>query len=120
MPDKARIVTTEDGQAVRLPDEYRFEGQEEVLIYRQGQRIILEPERHGWSGGFLDLAGSAPDFPDPDEPPPAEAGPELLLGVSEVVGVLHAEPEVRAVAAEPTQAERHLGRHGGAPREDAV
>jgi len=70
MPDKARIVTTEEGQAVRLPDAYRFEGQEEVLIYRQGQRIILEPERHGWSRRFLALAGSAPDFPDPDEPPP--------------------------------------------------
>jgi len=77
MPDKARIVTTDQGQAVRLPDEYRFEGQDEVLIYRQGQRIILEPERHGWSRRFLALAGSAPDFPDPDEPPPAEAGPDF-------------------------------------------
>jgi len=75
MPDKARIVTTDQGQAVRLPDGYRFEGQDEVLIYRQGQRIILEPERHGWSRRFLALAGSAPDFPDPHEPLPAEAGP---------------------------------------------
>ena len=30
-----------------------------------------------WSRGFLDLAGSAPDFPYPGEPPPVEPGPDL-------------------------------------------
>lgn len=77
MPDKARIVSTEQGQAVRLPDGYRFEGENEVLIYRQGRRIILEPERREWSRRFLALAGSAPDFPDPEEPPPPDPGPDF-------------------------------------------
>ncbi len=56
---------------------FRFEEQEEVLIYRQGQRVILEPKKRAWSSKFLDLAGSAPDFPYPDDPPPAEPGPDL-------------------------------------------
>lgn len=37
----------------------------------------LKPKKRTWSQKFLDLAGSAPDFPYPDEPPPAEPGPEL-------------------------------------------
>jgi len=76
-PLRAKIVTADGEQVVRLPEEYRFEGQEEVLIYREGRRVVLEPERRRWSRGFLDLAGSAPDFPHPDEPPPADPGPDL-------------------------------------------
>lgn len=37
----------------------------------------LKPKKRTWSRKFLDLAGSAPDFPYPDEPPPAEPGPEI-------------------------------------------
>jgi virulence-associated protein VagC len=51
---------------------YRFEGQEEVVIYRVGSRVILEPKRRQWSRDFLELAGSAKDFPYPPEPPEAE------------------------------------------------
>jgi hypothetical protein len=39
--------------------------------------VILEPARGGWSRAFLELAGSAKDFPYPEEPPPAEPGPEF-------------------------------------------
>lgn len=39
--------------------------------------MTLKPKKRTWSRKFLDLAGSAPDFPYPDEPPPAEPGPEL-------------------------------------------
>ncbi len=77
MPDHAKIFKSGGSQAVRLPKEYRFEGQESVRIYRQGQRVILESERLTWSQEFLDLAGSAEDFPYPDEPPEAEPGPDL-------------------------------------------
>lgn len=76
-PLRAKIVTADGEQVVRLPDGLRFEGQQEVLIYREGRRVVLEPERRRWSRRFLDLAGSAPDFPYPDEPPPAEPGPDL-------------------------------------------
>jgi virulence-associated protein VagC len=54
-----------------------FEGQDEVVIYRESERVILEPARRQWSEEFLRLAGSGPDFPYPEEPPPAEPGPDL-------------------------------------------
>jgi virulence-associated protein VagC len=38
------------------------EEEEEVLDYRQGDRVILQPIKRTWSRRFLDLAGSAPDF----------------------------------------------------------
>lgn len=77
MPDHAKLFKSGGSQAVRLPKKYRFENQDRVLIYRQGHRVVLEGERPSWSREFLDLAGSAPDFPYPDEPPPAEPGPDL-------------------------------------------
>lgn len=77
MSQRAKLFKSGGSQAVRLPKEFRFEGEEEVLVYRQGDRVILEPMKRTWSRKFLDLAGSAPDFPYPDEPPPAEPGPEL-------------------------------------------
>lgn len=77
MADRAKLFKSGGSQAVRLPREYRFEGQDEVVIYRQGERVVLEPERRSWSRKFVELAGSARDFPYPEEPPPAEAGPDL-------------------------------------------
>jgi antitoxin VapB len=72
MPDRAKLFKSGGSQAVRLPKAYRFEGQEEVLIYRNGQSVILEPKRREWSREFLALAGSARDFPYPPEPHEAE------------------------------------------------
>jgi antitoxin VapB len=77
MAGRAKLFKSGGSQAVRLPREFRFEGQEEVLIHREGERIVLEPVRRKWSREFLELAGSAPDFPYPDEPLPAEPGPDL-------------------------------------------
>jgi virulence-associated protein VagC len=63
---------------IQLPKECHFEG-EEVLVTRDGDRVILEPvvSERTWSRRFLDLAGSAPDFPYPEEPPPVELEPDL-------------------------------------------
>ena len=77
MADRAKLFKTGGSQAVRLPKEYRFEDEDSVLIYRRGNRVILEPAEPEWSPDFLELAGAAPDFPYPDEPPPAEPGPDL-------------------------------------------
>ena len=77
MPDRAKLFKSGGSQAVRLPKEYRFEDQDEVVISRQGNRIILEGTRLQWREEFLALAGAAEDFPYPDEPPPAEAGPDF-------------------------------------------
>jgi antitoxin VapB len=75
--NRAKLFKSGGSQAVRLPKEYRFEDQEEVAIHREGRRVILEPVKRTWSKDFLDLLGSAPDFPYPDEPPPVEPGPDL-------------------------------------------
>jgi antitoxin VapB len=77
MAQKAKLFRSGGSQAVRLPKEFRFDEQEEVLVYREGRKVILEPVRRSWSKDFLELAGSAPDFPYPDEPPPADPGPEF-------------------------------------------
>ena len=42
MSDRAKLFKSGGSQAVRLPKAYRFEGQEEVAISRNGQRVILE------------------------------------------------------------------------------
>lgn len=77
MAQRAKLFRSGGSQAVRLPKEFRFDEQEEVLVYRDGAKVILEPVRRGWSKEFKELAGSAPDFPYPEEPPPADPGPEL-------------------------------------------
>ena len=77
MADKAKLFKTGGSQAVRLPRAYRFPGQTEVVIRREGKRVVLEGARRSFSRRFLALAGSARDFPYPPEPPAVEAGPRL-------------------------------------------
>ncbi len=76
MGDRAKLFKTGGSQAVRLPRKYRFDGQREVLIRRQGRSVVLESVPQRWSRRFLDLAGSARDFPYPAEPEAAEPGPK--------------------------------------------
>ncbi len=77
MADRAKLFKTGGSQAVRLPRAYRFQGQTEVLIKREGRRVVLEAPRAAFSRRFLDLAGSAGDFPYPDEPLGVDEGPQL-------------------------------------------
>ncbi|WP_262032433.1 antitoxin [Microvirga sp. Mcv34] len=68
--DKARVFWSGRSQAVRLPKEYRFAG-EEVRIRRHGNAVILEPVATDWS--WLDaIAGRmSEDFlPNGREQPP--------------------------------------------------
>lgn len=74
---RAKLFKSGGSQAVRLPKAFRFEGQKEILIYRQGGRVVLEGRRKTWSREFLDLAGSAREFPYSRERRRPEAGPEL-------------------------------------------
>lgn len=74
---RAKLFKSGGSQAVRLPKSYRFEGQKEVLIYRQGNRVVLEGRPGGWSPEFLALAGGAPDFPYGPRRRKAERGPDL-------------------------------------------
>ena len=77
MADRAKLFKTGGSQAVRLPRAYRFQGQTEVLIRREGKRVVLEEARRTFSHRFLALAGSAREFPYPPEPPAVEPGPRL-------------------------------------------
>jgi antitoxin VapB len=53
--ETAKVFWSGRSQAVRLPKEFRFEG-EEVRIRRHGAAVILEPIPHDWA--WLDaLAG---------------------------------------------------------------
>ena len=77
MGERAKLFRTGGSQALRLPKEFRFDRQTEVLIRREGKRIVLESARRTWSRRFIELAGSATDFPYPPEPPVAEPPPDI-------------------------------------------
>jgi len=55
---RAKVFWTGRSQAVRLPKEFRFET-DTVLVRRDGDRVILEPDR-GWPDGWLDWLASGP------------------------------------------------------------
>ncbi len=55
----AKFFRNGRSQAVRLPKEFRFEG-EEVSIRREGRSVILEPlRRRGWPRGYWQSWGNA-------------------------------------------------------------
>lgn len=63
---RARIFWTGRSQAVRLPKEFRFEG-DEVLVHRDGNAIILEPI-DDWPQGYVEsFTGVPSDFRRPDQ-----------------------------------------------------
>ena len=58
----AKLFMNGRSQAVRLPREYRFEGQEEILIKRMGDMIVLIPKGK-WEAVYIDGINSFPtDF----------------------------------------------------------
>jgi len=77
MVTRAKLFRSGGSQAVRLPKAFRFQGQTEVLVYRQGGKVVLEGQRGEWSREFLALAGIAPDFPYRARRRRAERGPDL-------------------------------------------
>lgn len=44
---KAKLFWTGRSQAIRLPKEFRFEG-DEVRIRREGKAVVIEPIVTGW------------------------------------------------------------------------
>ncbi|MFT4927158.1 MAG: antitoxin VapB [Phenylobacterium sp.] len=55
----AKLFQTGRSQAVRLPKAFRLPGQE-VKIYREGDKVILEPLNTSWDA----LLASLDEFPD--------------------------------------------------------
>jgi virulence-associated protein VagC len=56
-PLRAKLFQNGGSQAVRLPKAYRFASQREVLVRREGLRVILEPADE-WSQEFRACLGS--------------------------------------------------------------
>ena len=65
---RAKVFRTGRSQAVRLPKEFRFDG-ESVLIRREGSAVVLEPD--GWPDGYVRSFAGVPD--DFERPPQGEA-----------------------------------------------
>ena len=66
----AKVFTSGRSQAVRIPKEYRFVC-DEVLIEREGERVILTPRPKSWHEYLARASRFADDFPDTieDRPP---------------------------------------------------
>lgn len=66
IPRRVRLFRNNRSQAVRIPVEFEMPG-DEVVMHREGDRLILEPVR---AGTLLDLVASwaplAEEFPDID------------------------------------------------------
>lgn len=57
----AKLFKNGASQAVRLPAEFRFEGNE-VFIRKEGDKVILSPKPESWDDFFDDPARATPDF----------------------------------------------------------
>lgn len=66
---RAKLFRNGGSQAVRLPKECRFPAdQREVLVHRDGGRVILEPV-DAWSAKFRACLGAWPrEIPRPKQP----------------------------------------------------
>ncbi len=61
----AKLFKNGRSQAVRLPKQFRFEGQE-VKIRKEGNKVILEPlDKDKWANDFWDLFTEDPEFDVP-------------------------------------------------------
>ena len=57
----AKLFKNGSSQAVRLPKAFRFEGNE-VIIYREGSRVIIQPKQSNWDEFFFSDKRTSKDF----------------------------------------------------------
>jgi antitoxin VapB len=57
----AKLFMNGRSQAVRLPAEYRFDGNE-VYITKEGDKVILSPKPTSWDDFFDSPLQATPDF----------------------------------------------------------
>ncbi|WP_026872165.1 antitoxin [Inquilinus limosus] len=65
----ARVFRSGNSQAVRLPKQFRFEGQE-VEIFRRGDEVVLREKPRGMARAFELLASLPDDTEGRDDLPP--------------------------------------------------
>ena len=75
---RAKLFPNGGSQAVRLPKDFRFSDEEtEVLVRRDGRRVILEPVDE-WPLSFTSALGSwDEDLERPEQTPIGELGDRL-------------------------------------------
>jgi antitoxin VapB len=73
----AKLFQNGQSQAVRLPKEFRFEG-DEVIIKRSGNAVVLIPSNHPWDVLANSLNKFSADFMD-DRNQPTEQNREDLF-----------------------------------------
>ena len=73
---QAKIFQNGQSQAVRLPKEFRFEG-DSVAIKRVGNAVVLLPYNEPWNTLFDALEQFSSDFMDNRNQPPVEVREEF-------------------------------------------
>lgn len=66
--ETARLFRNGRSQAVRLPKQFRFEG-DEVYVKRVGNAVVLLPHSGSWQGLFESLELFSEDFMENREQP---------------------------------------------------
>ena len=64
----AKLFINGGSQAVRLPKAFRFEGASEVLLERDGERVIMTPRKHAPIERLLNVIGKFEGFPAREQP----------------------------------------------------
>ncbi|MBI5179405.1 MAG: antitoxin [Nitrospinae bacterium] len=73
----AKLFKNGQSQAVRLPREFRFQG-DEVFIKKIGEAVILLPKKKGWGSLREGIAMFSPDFMASRKQPRAQKRGELF------------------------------------------
>ncbi len=74
----AKLFQNGQSQAVRLPKEFRFEG-EEVIIRRSGNTVVLIPAEHSWDVLVDSLDKFSADFMQSRDQPEQQTREDLFV-----------------------------------------
>lgn len=77
--DTAKLFKSGRSQAVRLPKEFRFEG-EEVYIKKVGDAVVLLPRQESWRTLYESLGAFSEDFMVERDQPTEQEEREPLFG----------------------------------------
>ena len=73
----AKLFMNGGSQAVRLPQEFRFEGKE-VYIYKEGEQVILSPKPTSWHNFFKKTPLPSSDFMEHRQDVPPQSREDLF------------------------------------------
>jgi len=77
--ETAKLFKNGRSQAVRLPKEFRFEG-DRVYVKRVGNAVVLLPYQDSWRGMFESLERFSDDFMEDREQPASWEERDDLFG----------------------------------------